>query len=88
MSVAFELPPEVERILRGQFQNFDQAAKEAALIELYRQNKLTHHQLSLALGLSRFETDGVLKQHNVFEDLLTPDEIQDDLKKLRELPDK
>jgi len=88
MSVAFDLPPDVERLLRRQFQNFDQAAKEAALVELYRQNKLTHHQLSLALGLTRFETDGVLKQHNVIEDLLSPEEVQDDLKRLRELADK
>jgi len=88
MSVAFDLPADVEQILRRQFQNFDQAAKEAALVELYKQNKLTHYQLSQALGLTRFETDGVLKQHNVVEDLPSPDELEDDLQRLRQLADK
>jgi len=88
MSIAFDLPAEVEQILRRQFQNLDQAAKEAALVELYRQNKLTHYQLSQALGLTRIETDGLLKQHNVIEDLPSPDELEEDLRRLRQLADK
>jgi hypothetical protein len=49
-------------------------AKEAALVELYRQHKLTHHELAIALGLGRFSTDALLKKYGVnyeitFEDI-------------------
>ena len=76
MAVTFDLPTNIEQNLRHQLGDLDQAAKEAALVELYRQERLTHHELALALGLSRFETDGVLKSHNVTEDLLTAEEFQ------------
>ena len=39
--------------------------REFYLVELYRQDRIAHHQLSEALGLSRVETDGVLKRHEV-----------------------
>jgi hypothetical protein len=45
------------------------AAKEAVLVELFRQRHITHHQLGEALGLTRSEVDGVLKRHNVPLDL-------------------
>ena len=32
---------------------------------LYRQDRIAHHQLAEALGLDRYETDGVLKRHKV-----------------------
>ena len=73
MSVTFELPREIEKSLREQLGDLDRAAKEALLVGLYRQQKLTHHQLSSALGLSRFETDGLLKRHEVFHDLTAED---------------
>jgi hypothetical protein len=76
MAVSFDLPTDIEQHLRHELGNLDQAAKEAALVELYRLDKLTHHQLSKALGLSRFETDGVLKRHKVTEDLLTVEEFR------------
>jgi len=65
MSVSFELPGELEKSLRRELGDLDQAAKEAALVELYRQHKLTHHELALALGISRLETDAMLKNHGV-----------------------
>ncbi len=75
MLVTFELPNNIERKLR-QLGDLDQVAKEAALVELYRQEKLTHHELAQALGLSRIETDVVLKTHNVTEDLMTIEQFE------------
>ncbi len=75
MAVSFDHPAEIERFLRRELGNLDLAAKEAALVELYRQEKLTHHHLSQALGLSRFETDGALKKHNVTDDLPTVEDL-------------
>jgi len=74
MAVTVELPADVEQRLRAQTPNLDFEAKEAMLVELYRQDKLTHHELSRALELDRFQTDAVLMKHNVTEDLPTDEE--------------
>jgi hypothetical protein len=85
MAVTIELPPEIEQRLRAATPDLDAEGKEAMLVELYRQEKLSHYELSLALGHDRFTTDSVLKKHNVAIDLPTPDEIEKDLRRLREL---
>jgi hypothetical protein len=85
MTITFQLPDTIEQHLRKEVGDVDQAAKEAALVELYRQEKLTHHQLATALDLDRFETDAVLKRHNVTEDLITPAEFGEQLAGLRKL---
>jgi hypothetical protein len=74
VTLCIELPDDVEAALRQQLSNLDEAAKEACLIEFYRQGQLTHFQLATALGLDRYSTDGVLKRHGVGYDL-TPEEI-------------
>ncbi len=85
MTVSFDLPNEIEHNLRRSLGDLNQAAKEAALIELYRQDKLTQHELSGALGLSRLQTEALLKKHNVTEDLPTAAEIKEDVDNLRRL---
>jgi predicted HTH domain antitoxin len=59
-------------------------AKELLLVDLYRKEQITHHQLATALGLNRYETDGVLKRHGV-EMELSSDELQSQAELLREL---
>ena len=55
------------------------------LVELYRQDKLTRYELSQALAISRFETDALLKKHNVPEDLPTLEELEQDLHQAQSL---
>ena len=74
MAVIIDLPREVEEHLRAQTPDLDARGKEAMLVELYRQDALSHHELGLALGLDRLETDALLKRHRVNEDLITPQE--------------
>ncbi len=69
MSISFEIPQEIEHQLRISGANLDEDAKEAYLVELYRKEKITHHQLAQALSLSRYETDGVLMRHGVEQEL-------------------
>jgi hypothetical protein len=88
MSVTFDLPQIIEQHLRREFSDLNHAAKESALVELYRQEKITRRELSEALGIGRIETDGVLKAHNVTEDLPTDQEISQDVANLRRLLDK
>lgn len=86
MAIHFQIPPDLERNLRNRLGNLDETAKEAMAVELYRQHKLTHLELSQVLGFSRLETESVLKQHDVTEDLLTVEELRQDLDGL-DLPD-
>ena len=48
MAVTIQLPPDVEQRLRAETPNLDAEAKEAMLVELYRQDKLSRYELSLA----------------------------------------
>ena len=45
------------------------------MVELYREGRISHGELAEGLGLSRYQADGVLKRHNVTEDLLCSDEL-------------
>jgi len=65
MTIHFEIPPNVEEQLRSAGMDPSQSAKELLLVDLYRRGKITHHELGEALGLGRYETDGVLKRHDV-----------------------
>jgi hypothetical protein len=85
MVVTIQLPPDVEQRLRVSISDLDAAAKEAMLVELYRQDKLSRYELSCALSLDRFEVDELLKRHHVTEDLPSTDELQLDLERARQL---
>ena len=87
MSITFELPDMIERQLHGEWDDFDAVAKEAALVELYRQAKLTHHQLATALGLDRFAADALLTRHQVTEDLVSAEALGSQIATLRKLVD-
>jgi predicted HTH domain antitoxin len=85
MSVTIQLPPEVENRLRAESPNLESLAREVVLVELYRREKLSRYELSQALGLTRFETDGLLQRHHVTEDLPTSAELAADLENARRL---
>jgi hypothetical protein len=85
MSITFDLPAAVEQQLRRDVTNLDVLAKEAALVELYRQGTISHYQLGLSLGMTRFETDDLLKRHHVTEDLITAEELGEQIATLRRL---
>jgi hypothetical protein len=87
MAITFELPAMIEQQLRSEWTDFDAVAKEAALVELYRQVKLTHHQLATALGLDRFAVDELLKRHQVTEDFLSAEALGSQIAALRKLVD-
>jgi hypothetical protein len=89
MAVTFELPREIEKNLREQLDDLDQAAKEALLVELYRQRKLTQDQFARALGISWYESEGVLKRHEIFIEMTVDDVIRESeaIRQLREAND-
>jgi hypothetical protein len=83
MTVSFDLPPDLEQRLRAEDTDVNREAKETYLVELYRRDKLTHDQLGAALGLSWYDTEGVLKRHNVFD--YTIEDFESDLRTAEEL---
>ncbi len=85
MTISFDLPQEIiERLAAGGLEP-GAVAKESVLVELYRHGKISHGELAHSLGLSRYETDGVLNRHNVTEDLITSQELARQVERLRKL---
>ncbi|HEX8322696.1 MAG TPA: UPF0175 family protein [Tepidisphaeraceae bacterium] len=85
LTLTVDLPAEVEQQLRASTPDLASAAKEALLVSMYRQHKLSQVELSLALNADRPEVEAILHKHNVTEDLGTPDEYLDDARKLAHL---
>ena len=85
MIISFDIPSSVEKDLRRNVSDVAGVAKEAFLVSLYRQGKMSRRALSQALNLDRFELEEVLRKHNVTEDLGTIEEYLEDVKTLEEL---
>lgn len=85
MAVSFQLPKDLEHDLRTDLLDLDAEAKEALLVSLYRRGKLSHFALAKALGLDRFETEDVLRRHNITEDLGTVEDYLSDAATLAKL---
>ncbi len=58
MTISFELPHDIEQLIRTNGADLNGKAREAFLVELYREDTITHGQLSRALGLDSDDTDG------------------------------
>lgn len=85
LTVTIELPVELERALRTSKGDLNLAAKEALAVSLFRQGKLAHAELGRALGLDRFETDALLKRHQVTSGGLTLADLEMDRAALEHL---
>src|SRR5207248_268515 len=83
MIIRFELPPTIERHLTNGG-DFNREAKEAYLVELYRQERITHDDLGEALGLGFHETEQLLKEHGVGHDF-TLEEFEAERTSLRQV---
>jgi hypothetical protein len=69
MTISFEIPREIEQQIRTGGVDLDRDAKEVYLMEQYRQAKISHRQLEEALDLSFHETEQLLKQRGMGQDL-------------------
>lgn len=65
MTISFDIPQDIERQLSSTGGELIGKAREAFLVELYREHEISHRQLGDALGLERYETDGLLKRYGV-----------------------
>ncbi len=85
MAITIELPFAIEEKLRADASDLAAAGKEALLIELYREGRISHGELADGLGLSRSQADEVLSRRGVTEDLLTSAELVEQVAGLRKL---
>ena len=69
MTISFELPQDIEQLVSTIGADLNDLAREALLVELYREKRITQHQLGQALGLGDYDTDGVLRRYGVGYDL-------------------
>lgn len=75
-SVTIDLPTELVSLLQRAGANLASEAKEALGVKLFRDGRLNHLQLSQLLGLDRFQTDTVLKRHEVAERSITFEQLE------------
>ena len=68
--------PELTRALQSVGGTLDSAARETLAVSLFREGRLSHAELSTVLELDRFQTDAVLKRHEVVNGGLTPEELE------------
>ncbi len=67
MQITLELPDEIARLI-APGRDVARAALEAIVLEAIRERRLSEHQAATLLGLTRYELDGFLKQHEVWLD--------------------
>ena len=84
MVVQIDISAEAEKLLKAEWGDLNQAAREALAIESYRQGKLSVGQCAEVLGLSLVETEAFLRSRGV--DLgLTLQDFQRDQESLKRI---
>ena len=87
MPVTITLPDDLAAALLPPDQEPTRAALEAIALEAYRQRRITGYQLRRLLGIeSRYELDGFLKQHEVYD--YTVEDLEHDLATIEKLEEK
>jgi predicted HTH domain antitoxin len=80
MQVTVEIPDEIAQRLTPNGQDPARTTLEAVAIEGYRSGSLTAHQTRRLLGFeTRYELDGFLKAHNVWEHAYSLEDFEHDL---------
>ena len=85
LTVVLEVPPEVEERLRAGGTKIEQQVNEAFALELYREEKLSFHELSRILGLSHLETSELLQRRKIYVGSITMQDLEDDHRRLEEV---
>ena len=87
MPVTITLPDDLAAALLPPGQEPTRAALEAIALEAYRQRRITGYQLRTLLGIeSRYELDGFLKEHEVYD--YTVEDLEHDLATIQKLEEK
>ncbi len=86
MQVTVEIPDDMAKRLTQAGQDPARAALEAVAIEGYRSGTLSPYQTRRLLGFeTRYELDGFLKAHNVWEHAYSLEDLEQDRQTLQQL---
>lgn len=86
MQVTVEIPDDMAQRLASHGQDPARTALEAVAIEGYRSGALTAYQTRRLLGFeTRYELDGFLKSHNVWEHAYSLEDLEQDRRTMRQL---
>ncbi len=85
MSITFELPKEVEQSLRERFGDLSNAAKEAFVVQGYREGRLSVGQVAAVLGKGVVEAHAWLSEKGAPLNY-SPGDLEEDRKTLSDLP--
>lgn len=86
MQVTVEIPDDMAQKLTPQGQDPARTTLEAVAIEGYRSGVLTAYQTRRLLGFeTRYELDGFLKAHNVWEHAYSLDDLEQDRETMQQL---
>jgi predicted HTH domain antitoxin len=69
MNVSFEIPQDIEQQLRSEGVDPNREAREAYLVKLYRQDRISHAQLRQALDVSFDEAERLIKEYGAGHDI-------------------
>ena len=84
MRIAIEIPDNLAATITSSGKDPSRAGLEAIGLEAYRERRITGFQLRTLLGISsRYELDGFLKEHRVYD--YTAEDFETDLTGIREL---
>lgn len=87
MQITFDIPDDLAATLAPPGRDPARAALEALALEAYRERRLTGYQLRTLLGIpSRYELDGFLKEHKVYD--YSFEDFEKDLVSIREFREK
>jgi len=84
MAITFELPQDVELVLRKEFGDLSQAAKEAFLVQSYIESRLSVGQVARALGKGVVEAQGWLAERGASLNY-SPADLEEDRETLAKL---
>jgi predicted HTH domain antitoxin len=84
MQVTVEIPDEMAQRLAARGQDPARTTLEAVAIEGYRSGALTAHQTRRLLGFeTRYQFDGFLKEHNIWEHAYSLEDLEQDRQTLQ-----
>ena len=68
MTISFEIPQDIEQQIGANGVDLAREARELYLLELYRQDRISHAQLREALDVSFHEAERLIKDHGAGHD--------------------
>jgi hypothetical protein len=71
--ISFELLQTIEQQVRTNGPDLDREAKVAYLLDLYRQDRISHTQLCEALDVSFHEAETLIKEHGAGHGISAPE---------------